>query len=70
MAKAKKADGVVGVRMRWKKGFGERIVDDLVWSSANNYEVIVTDQAMVERLAANGDFEVIAEAAEDVDGTE
>lgn len=58
---AKKAVGganVVGVKVRWLKGFGERVVDGLIWNAGNGYVVTVNDAAMVERLLKNGGFEI------------
>lgn len=60
-----------GVSVRWVKGFGERVVDGLVWDAENGFVVVVSDPVMVERLLGNGDFEVVQE--QDVvnsDGTE
>ena len=59
---AKKKDvAAAGVQVRWVKEFGERIVDGYVWNAENEFVTTVAE-ADVERLVANGDFEVVVES--------
>lgn len=47
------------VKVRYTGAAGRRVVDDHEWNAANGFVTVVADRQMVERLLANGDFEIV-----------
>ena len=55
------ADMAQGIkaRVRYIGKAHRRIVDDYEWNASNSYVQTVTSRTLVERLLANGDFELV-----------
>lgn len=58
------------VKVRYTGAAGRRIVDDHEWNAANGFVTVVADRQMVERLLANGDFEIVVETEPEAPATE